>query len=120
MSKLDRIPGESRDPCGAEELPLPPAQKEFTLELGCFAKPFSEQLSAQGLPFDPEIMGHLDRDGEAASRLKVRGVLTYSIGNAAYDKIAKRVWAEVARSIKVAREHSSPRQVAQPIRDDVP
>lgn len=75
------------------------APQRHTLELGCFAKPFSEQLTAQGLRFNADTMRHLELDAEAASRLKVRGVLAYGVGNATYDKIAKRVWAEVKRAM---------------------
>jgi len=77
-------------------------EQEYTLELGAFAKPFSEQLAGQGLPFDAETMGHLELDAQAASRLKIRGVLAYGVGNATYDKIAKKVWAEVKRSLSDA------------------
>lgn len=73
-----------------------------TLELGFARKPFAEQLEAQGLPFNRETIEHLDRDADAISRLKCRGVVAYAAGNKLYDKIAKLVWAEVGRAMKAA------------------
>lgn len=88
----------SHSASGASLPALKPAR--VTLELGLMRKPFAEQLASQGLPFDADTIAHLDKDADAASRLKLRGILTYSAGNAAYDKIAKRVWAEVGRAAK--------------------
>lgn len=73
---------------------------EHTLELGFARKPLVEQLEAQGLPFNRETIEHLDRDADAVSRLKCRGVVGYAAGNRLYDKIFKLVWAEVRRAVK--------------------
>lgn len=62
--------------------------------------PLADQLAAQELPFDPDTVDHFQRDSEAISRLRVRGVITHSEGDRAYDRLGKRVWAEVARAAK--------------------
>lgn len=68
------------------------------IEFGALSKPISEQLSEQGHAFDAEAIAHLERDAEAVSRLKVRGVVPHAAGNRAYDKLAKRVWAALSKA----------------------
>lgn len=83
------------------------AVERLSLELGALSKPFSDQLASQGIPFDAETIRHLELDALAISRLKVRGVVSYSAGNRLYDKIFKSVWAEARRAATASPEGGS-------------
>ena len=66
-----------------------------TLAFGWMNDPLAVQLTRQGLSFDAKVMDHHQKDSEAISRLRVRGVITNSEGDRAYDRLAKRVWKDV-------------------------
>lgn len=69
---------------------------KVTIAFGWMNPPLAEQLSSQGLGFDAEDVAHHQKDADAISRLRVRGVITTSEGDRAYDRLAKRVWKSVA------------------------
>lgn len=69
-----------------------------SLMFGIFADPIPDQLSKMGIAIDPVDAEHFEKDMRAISRAKVRGLLTDSEGNRAYDRLGKRIRAALAKA----------------------
>ena len=67
-----------------------------TIAMGAFAEDLQDQLKKQGIPFEEAKIEHINKDMRACSRLSVRGIITPSVADKTYDKIAKALWKALA------------------------
>ena len=81
---------------------------EARLEFGWMADQLADQLGQQGIPHDSEEVEHFQKDSDAISRLRVRGVLTPSEGDRAYDRLAKRIWQNLGGHQTHSRKEPQP------------
>lgn len=71
-------------------------KKSMSLSFGALAPRISEQLEAQGLEFKTTEVVQLQRDLDAVTRLRVRGLLPDSLCEMVHRRIFRKVW-EVVR-----------------------
>lgn len=71
----------------------------FSVSFGALSPPIDEQLREQGLKLDmdPLLRGHLQRDADEVTRLRVRCILT----EAESDKARKRI-------LQIIKKHAKP------------
>lgn len=62
---------------------------------GWIADPLSVQLDVMNVDYDPVDCEHWQKDHDAISRLRSRGVITNSAGDCAYAQLAKTMLANL-------------------------
>lgn len=65
--------------------------QKIGIRFGAMAPSIKEQIKEQGFKIDPTDCAHLQKDAEAITRLRIRGLLTDSACKSAHDKLFKKI-----------------------------
>lgn len=75
-------------------------KKELGIYFGAISDAIGVQLSQQGFKYDQKVVEQFEKDADALTRLRMRGLLTDSIT----DNINKKLFKKIERHVKMVNK----------------